>query len=177
MESIEPELWYVGGNKINYPGDVGTPTADMFLAKIIFKSVISTKNARFMTEDIKNFYLNTQLKKKEYIKLKLADIAQEVITEYKLKDISTKDDSVYLEVNKVMYGLPHAGLLVQESPQERLAQHGYYQSEIIPGLWKHEARPIVFTLVVDDFGVKYVNKEDAEHLMSVLKQMSEVTED
>ena len=30
---------------------------------------------------------------------------------------------------------------------------------------------------VDDFGVKYVNKEDAEHLMSVLKQNYEITED
>ena len=44
----------VGGNRINYPGDVGTPTADMLLAKILFNSVISTKNARFMTGDIKN---------------------------------------------------------------------------------------------------------------------------
>ena len=56
-------------------------------------------------------------------------------------------------------------------------KNGYHQSEIIPGLWKHESRPIMFTLVVDDFGVTYVNKEDAEHLMSVLKQNYEVTED
>ena len=76
-----------------------------------------------------------------------------------------------------MYKLPQAGLLAQELLKERLAEHGYYQSKIIPGLWKHETRPIVFTLVVDDFGVKYVNKEDAEHLMSVLKQEYEVTED
>ena len=32
--------------------------------------------------------------------------------------------------------------------QKRLAQHGYHQSSIILGLWKHESRPIVFTLVV-----------------------------
>ena len=36
---------------------------------------------------------------------------------------------------------------------------------------------VMFTLVVDDFGVKHVNKEDAEHLMSALKQNYEVTED
>ena len=101
----------VGGNRINYPGDVGTPTADMLLAKILFNSVISTKSARFMTGDIKNFYLNTPLKRKEYIKLKLADIPEEVIIEYKLKNMSTKDESVYLEVSKGMYGLPQAGLL------------------------------------------------------------------
>ena len=59
---------------------------------------------------------------------------EEVITKYNLKDISTRDDSVYLEVNKGMYGLPQAGLLAQELLQERLAQHGYHQNEIIPGL-------------------------------------------
>ena len=55
----------VGGNRINYPGDVGTPTEDMLLAKIRFNSVISTNNARFMTGDIKNFYLNTPLKRRD----------------------------------------------------------------------------------------------------------------
>ena len=127
---------------------MGAPTADMLLANILFNSIISTKNRRFVTGDIKNIYLNTPPKRKEYIKLKLADIPQEVITEYKLRDISTKDDSVRLEVNKGMYGLPQAGLLAQELLQERLAQHGYHQSKIIPGLWKYESRPILFTLVV-----------------------------
>ena len=35
----------------------------------------------------------------------------------------------------------------------------------------------MFTLVIYDFEVKCVNKKDAEHLMSVLKQNYEVTED
>ena len=38
-------------------------------------------------------------------------------------------------------------------------------------------RPICFTLVVDDFGMKYVRKEHAEHLVSVIKENYEVTED
>ena len=55
----------VGGNRINYPGDVGTPTADMLLAKILFNSVISTKSARFMTGDIKNFLPEHPTQKEE----------------------------------------------------------------------------------------------------------------
>ena len=113
----------------------------------------------------------------EHVKLKLTDIPQEVIREYKLKDMSSNDGSIFMEVSKGMYGLPQAGLLAQELLQERLAVHGYHQSKIILGLWKHETRPIVFTLVVDDFGVTYVNKEDAEHLMPVLQQDYDVTED
>ena len=37
------------------------------------------------------------------------------------------------------------------------------------GLWKHSHRPVWFTLVVDDFGVKYIGKEHAEHLFRALK--------
>ena len=48
----------VGGDRINYPEDCGTSTADMFLVKLLLNSVISTKGARFMTGDINNFYLN-----------------------------------------------------------------------------------------------------------------------
>ena len=43
----------VGGNLINYSGDVSTPTADLATIKILFNSVISTANGFFMTADIK----------------------------------------------------------------------------------------------------------------------------
>ena len=46
------------------------------------------------------------------------------------------------------------------------------------GLWTHEWRPICFTLVVDDFGVKYVvGEEHAHHLLDVVKQYNKVTDD
>jgi hypothetical protein len=35
----------VGGDRINYPGKVATPTAEMLVAKMLFNSVISTKGA------------------------------------------------------------------------------------------------------------------------------------
>ena len=54
----------VGGNKINYTGDCGTPTANLLTIKLLFNSVISTPGAKFMTMDISNFYLKTPLKRK-----------------------------------------------------------------------------------------------------------------
>ena len=51
----------VGGNRINFPGDCGTPTADMITVKILLNSIISTVNAKFMTVDTKDFYLNTPM--------------------------------------------------------------------------------------------------------------------
>ena len=136
----------------------------MLVAKLLFNSVISTHGARFMTMDIANFYLMTPFKQPEYAKIKLRDIPEEIIIEYKLRDIATADGNLYIEATKVMYGLPHAGLLANEQLEKRLNKHGYQQSKLVPGLWKHETRSIHFTLVVDNFGVKYTQKKDVYHL-------------
>ena len=51
----------VGGDRINYLGEVATPPADMLVAKLLFNSLVSTKYAKFMTMDISNVYLVTPL--------------------------------------------------------------------------------------------------------------------
>ena len=84
---------------------------------------------------------------------------------------------VCIEVTKGMYGLPQAGLLANELLEQRLNKHGYFQSKLVPGLWKHTTRPISFTLIVDDFGVKYVGKEHTEHLMTVLQEHYQIKAD
>jgi hypothetical protein len=66
--------------------------------------------------------------------------------------------------------VPQAGLLANELLEKRLNEHGYRQSKFVPGLWKHDTRPIQFVLTVDDFGVKYVGQEYAEHLKMVLEK-------
>jgi hypothetical protein len=48
----------VGGDRINYPGEVATPTAEILVAKMLFYSVISTRGARFMTNGHLQFLLN-----------------------------------------------------------------------------------------------------------------------
>jgi hypothetical protein len=167
----------VGGDKINYPHDCGTPTADLLTIKLLLNSVVSTPGARFMTIDIKNFYLNTPMLRYEYMRLKLSDLPEDVIDFYGLRDKVTQDGYVYVEVRKGMYGLPQAGLLAQELLETRLIKHGYYQSKMTPGLWKHKWRPIQFPLVVDDFGVEYVGKEHADHLVKVLEEHYAISQD
>lgn len=75
---------------------------------------------------------------------------------------------VFVEIRKGMYGLPQAGLLAQELLLEKcLNKHGYNkQSNRTPGLWTHEwcpTIPIQFSLVVDDFGIKYVGEDNLQH--------------
>ena len=84
---------------------------------------------------------------------------------------------VYIMATKGMYGLPQAGLIANELLEMRLNEHGYRQSKLVPGLWKHDTRPIQFTLVVDDFGVKHVGEEHVPHLQRVLKQHYDIKSD
>ena len=49
-------------NLFNFPGDCDTPTADLLTVKLLLNSIISTTNAKFMTLDIKDFYLMTPMK-------------------------------------------------------------------------------------------------------------------
>ena len=125
----------------------------MLLAKILFNSVISTPGARFMTMDISNFYLMTPLLRPEYIRVRLSDMPEEIIQEYKLKEKANAKGFIFLSVHKGMYGLPQAGLLANKLLEKRLNKHGYFQSKLVPGLWTHKTRPIQFALTVDDFGV------------------------
>jgi hypothetical protein len=178
-EKAEPNQmrFTVGGNRINYPGKVATPTAEMLVAKMLFNSVISTKGARFMTMDISTFYLMTPLYRAKFIQIKISDIPDEVIREYKLREKATKNGSIYIRAKRGMYSLPQAGLLANELLKKYLNKHGYRQSKLVPGLWKHNARPIQFTLVVDDFGIKYVGKEHAQHLKNALEEHYKLTYD
>ena len=68
-----------------------------------------------------------------------------------------------------MYGLPQAGILANKLLKKRLVKFGYFELPHTPGLWKHVSRPIAFTLVVDDFGVKYVGEQHARHLINTIK--------
>ena len=167
----------VGGNRITYPGDCGTPTADMLTTKILLNSVISTKGAQFMTIDIKDFYLNTPMVRPEYMRLKLSDIPDNIITLYNLDKLVTTDGYVYVLIQKGMYGLPQAGIIAQQLLEKRLASKGYRQSTITPGFWKHDWRPISFALCVDDFGVKYVGIKHAQHLLQTLNEHYETSQD
>ena len=59
----------------------------------------------------------------------------------------------------------------------RLEKEGYYEARTTPVIWRHKWRPIQFFWVVDDFGVEYVGKQNADHLATILKKYHNITED
>ena len=82
---------------------------------------------------------------------------------------------VYGKIHKGMYGLPQAGLLAKELLETCLKKHDYWQSMISPGFWQHDKRPIQFTIVFDNFKVKYVGKENANHMISIINNHFEMS--
>jgi hypothetical protein len=130
----------------------------------MWNSVLSTEGAKYMCLDIKNFYLSAPLDRYKYMKIPLALYPAWTIKQYNLHT-HTLNGFVYIEMWRAVWGLPQAAILANKPLRKWLLQHGYYECGNTPDLWKHKTRPILFTLVVDDVGVKYVGKEYADHLI------------
>jgi hypothetical protein len=158
----------VDGNLIQYPGDVSTRSAELTTSKGLWNSTIYTKGVKYMCLDVKNFYPGTPMDLCEYMRIQIKYIPSEIIAEYNLLFL-VLDGHVYIEVQKDMYGLPQAGIFVKQLIALRLAIHGYHETKFKPGPWRHVTRPIQFTVVVDTFGVQYVGKEHAQHLIDDLE--------
>jgi hypothetical protein len=161
---------------VHYPDKVSTPTADLSTVKMILNSVISTPGARFATFDLKDFYLRTPMMRKEYMQIPLTYIPQSIIEKYALHDKAHKG-LVLVEICKGMYGLPQAGILAFNQLKTHLATHNYAPCTHTPWLWTHSTRNITFTLVVNDFVIKYTNRDDAIHLLTALEELYTVTID
>ena len=169
----------VGGNLVNYNGETYTPTSDLITAKILFNSVISTLGAKFFTIDLSNFYLITPIENEhqyEYMFIPTWVFPKDIKTEYNI-DALSENGKVLAEITTGMYGLPQAGILAYRKLVQHLKDAGFIPAKFTPGLFKHTTRPISFCLVVDDFGIKYSNKKDADYLISELKKHYDVTID
>ena len=129
-----------------------------------------------MVLDVKNFYYGTPMTRFEYMKLPIKLIPEEIINHYNLHAIN-HDGYIYMEIRKGMPGLKQAGRIANERLQKHLAKFGYAPVARTPSLWKHASRPVTFSLVVDDFGVKYVDKKHAEHLIHALTQLYQISID
>jgi hypothetical protein len=161
----------IGGDRVQYDGDTSTKAAELTTCKLFLNSVISTPNARCVTGDLKDFYLQTaKMPEKDfaYMFIPVEVIPPDIFEKYKLKELVT-NNKVYVEVSKGIYGLPQAGKLANDQLIRHLAPYGYAPVPHTAGLWKHETKDITFLLVVDDFAIKYTNRTDAEHLLDALR--------
>jgi hypothetical protein len=128
----------MGGDRLNYSGDVATSTADITTFKILINSTLSTEDAAMMMMDIKNYYLGTPLPRFEYMKMLLSRFPEEIIQKYNLSALAV-DGWVYIEIRKGMYGLKQAGLLANQLLQT-LKRNQAWKCHMYPGV--HHRRPV-----------------------------------
>jgi hypothetical protein len=84
---------------------VGTNTASLELLKLLLNSLLLQKGARFSSIDLKNFYLNTPMPKREYVCIEILDFPQEFIDKYKLTGLD-RDGWIYFKICQGCYQLP-----------------------------------------------------------------------
>ena len=160
-----------GGNISDFEGPKIAETADLATVKILINATISDPQGKFMTADITDFYLGTPLSRPEYMVVRLDQIPQASQDKYILSPSLIRHGCVLAEVTKSIYGLPQAGRLSQQRLIQHLAKHGYEPAPHSPCLFRHRTRQISFVLIVDDFGIRYRNKADAEHLLTALRDL------
>jgi hypothetical protein len=159
-----------GGNLLTVTYDVSAHTANLEVVKILIHATCSSKR-KWMTIDIKDFYLGTPLPpgQYEYMRIHKSKISAATVSKHNLGPL-LHENYFHFEIRKCLYGLPQSGKLSQDRLVSHLAKHGYTQSPNTPCLFKHATRDIIaFTLVVDDFGVSYSNQADVDHLITTLK--------
>ena len=162
-----------GGDRSDYTGAVSANTAAHETVMVLLNATISERAAFFTTADIKDFFLMSDLARPEYMWLQLNQIPERIQRAYNIADYAV-NDRVMVEITKGIYGLPQAALLAKQRLDAHLAAHGYHESST-PCLYKHTTRPIMFTLVVDDFGIKAHEQQHLDHLLNTLRLLYTIT--
>ena len=67
------------------------------------------------------------------------------------------------------FALKQSGKIAHDDLIQNLNKYGYVQAKNTDGLCVHGLRNISFTLLVDDFGIQYTNRDDVNHLISVMR--------
>ena len=169
----------VGGDRLDYERDAASPAASLLETKLLINSVISqsAKGCRFMTLDIKDFFLQTDMQESEYMRINSKYFFKDIKDRYNLHDKINADGFVYCRIKKGMYGLKQAARLAYDDLKEHLAKYGYKPDPIATNIWSHDTKQTKFCLCVDDCGVQYFNDADAQHLIDALKNKYDITID
>ena len=129
-----------------------------------------------LTANIENFYLGTPMDRYEYMRIPAKDIPADIMEQYNLAPL-VHNGHVLTEIRKGMYGLPQAGILAYNRLVQHLALSNCTPVKHTPGFFRHDTRSVTFSLVVDDFAIKYVDRVNAEHLLATLRSLYNINMD
>ena len=115
-------------------------------------------------------YLETPMQSSEYAHIKLSNILQEIIDEYNLTT-HTCYGWFYFDIIRGCYGLTQARKLVNDLLRVYLNKDDYYEAATTPGIWRHKWCPIIFDLIVYDFGIQYVGESHSQHQLHTHQEL------
>ncbi len=154
---------------------MGINTAALPTVNALFHSIVST-HSFLATIDIVDYYLGALLPSPESVRIDVSSILLPTLTKLSLVPfLPHSQDKLFLfcYVLETVPDLPQSGLLSQLCLIALLSQHGF--SEIsIPTLFHHHTHSTPFTLVVDDFLVRYPHPSELDHLISCLSTLYEL---
>ena len=87
---------------------------------------------------------------------------------YQIDGRISEDGYVYIKIIKGVYNLKQAVIISYNQLISHFDPHGYYPLPFTTVLWYQKIRT-KNCLCVDDFGVKYFSKDDADYLLESLK--------
>ena len=163
----------IGGDQIDYPGATTAFVATLETVRVLSNAAAS-EDANTMTADIADFYLGTPLDRLEYMRIALKHVPADIIEHYHLQPF-IHDGYLLMEISKGIYGLKQAGKLAQDRLISHLEKHGYIQCPNTPSLFKHNLNSVAFTLVVDDFLIKYTDVKHSKHVIDSLSELYTMT--
>ncbi len=155
--------------------DVGTNTAALPTVNALFHSTVSTHS--FMaTIDTVDYYLGALLPSPESVRIDASSISIPTLTKLGLLPFlrhSHGNPFLFCDVLKTVPGLPQSGLLSQLRLVALLTQRGFSETST-PMLFRHRTHSTAFTLVVDDFLVRYSHPSELDHFVSCLSTLYEL---
>ena len=139
-EEKERTRLILGGNLLDFKGNLRAPTASVTTAKCVFNSVVLTPGARSLLADIKKIYFNNILPDPEFMRILLKIIPEEIIDAYNLTALVDNKGWIYMRIEKGMYGLKQAGIIANQELVKHMATFRYHPVQHTPGLWVHDTR-------------------------------------
>ena len=123
------------------------------------------KGARFLSLNIKDVFLQTYMKRAEYMGTYSKDFLADIREKYNIDELITDNGYVYWQIKKVIYGLKQAARLAYDTLVTNLKKEVYIPDKCCSNIWNHETRQTEFYQCVDDFGVTYFSRADADYLI------------
>ena len=82
-----------------------------------------------------------------------------------------------MDIRKGIPGIKQYGRLSSDRLTKNLVRNGYAPVPHTPSLWRHHTPNLVFSLIVNNFLIKYTHKGDADHLLKSLQEDYAITQD